>query len=426
MPLLLPTVGSRTPQYYHQALVGFKIWSISFRHIRRSSSNSQHTSLRLDLSKTRSDHPVSTSIYKPPRAADVERQAFRARGRDALATLKNIEDGNIGRALLMGTICLQAYYDRICRLSVEDAQNVIAADGAGQIVEDWVSQQNIWERIECNIKDAEILMYLVTYILVGARQIATIETWMKDTTSIPSLDSSSKIRQFEEQFKWKSIMMSLATIALISWHPEGLADSGYDFFSRKFDESWLGLKEANNRSFSKYLWNRTLVILENRYITTAYPASSRSFEGCANRIAAYWRLLSPFGHGFRIGTMALNHPNRPSADHFLAACRELHRDRDHPLRSYHPISKSDRSTSMRDYALFRCATAIEASGILNNEGRYIEGKFVWEVVHSIWGLDGEFFNSDSNLYPKRLERWKLRNEETMNSLHLRSYTPVVF
>ncbi|KAI0457723.1 hypothetical protein F5B21DRAFT_501110 [Xylaria acuta] len=369
---------------------------------------------------------MSTSLDQALELRGIEMQAYRDGGRDALGILKYLADGDGNRMVLKGILCLQAYHNRLSTLSVTEAENIIAADDAGRIVHDWVSQPNVWKKIVSNHEDSKTLLQLVTYILVGARQTATIETWMGGPRNIGP-KTIPEVKAIGEQFKWKSIMMWLSTKALISWHPEGLADYGYDFFSRKFDESWLNPKLTGDfHSFSEHLWLCVMTALKTNYISNKHAASSRSFERCANRMVAFWRLCCPPGQTFSTGFMALKHPNRPSADRFLTACREIYRDRDHPLRSYYQISASKPVSSKYDYARFLQAMGYEASNFLNGQGRFDEGALVLKIVHRIWGRDSEFLNSDINLYPERLEKWKQRNQEIMKTLHPKFYTPFVF
>ncbi|KAI1757009.1 hypothetical protein F4782DRAFT_480859 [Xylaria castorea] len=405
----------RTPRY-PQVLEGFKLQSISVRHIRWSSSNNQDTSPRVDLSKT---HRDSTVFISSPDG-----------GRITLDILKYLEDSDSHRMVLKGIICLQAYYDRINILSVEEAEKVIASDDAGRIVYDWVSQPSVWKEIESNNEHNAALLQLVTYILVGARLTGVIETWIRYPKTIRPM-TAPLMTAFQCRFNWKALMIRMSTTALILWHPQGLADGGYDFFSRKFDEFCLDDAKLTGDfdKFSDYLWVYVVTELEMKHINRKHAASSRSFERCANRIAAYRRTWCPPGQTLQTGILALKHPNRPSADQFLAACLEIYRDRDHPLRSYShkrlwkPLSSQPES--MRAYARFLCACGSLASTILYTQRRSDEQTLVLKIVDQIWGRHSDFFDS-CNLYPERLEMWERRNQETMRNLHPKFYVPFVF
>ncbi|RYC55349.1 hypothetical protein CHU98_g10859 [Xylaria longipes] len=350
-------------------------------------------------------------------------QASRDGGRNALYILKNLEDGDGNIIVLKGIICLQAYYDRINMLPVEEAESIIAADDAGRIVHDWVSQPHVWKEIESNHEYNKTLIQLVTYIIVGARQTTMIETWMGEPKNI-EISLASDLKAFQKQFKWKSIMMRSSTAALISWHPEGLADSGYDFFSRNFDKTWINSNGTDDYKLSRYLWSDVTTMLSDDYMSKKQAASSRSFERCANHIIAGTRLYCPPGQALETGLMALNHPNRPSAHQFLAACREVCHDRDHPLRSFWPRGSS-KSASKHEYARFIYALGHQASRTFNRQGHFDEGALILKIVYEIWGWDSDFLKS-GHLYLERLEKWKQRNQEIMKTLHPKFYAPFVF
>ncbi|KAI1737354.1 hypothetical protein F4680DRAFT_451164 [Xylaria scruposa] len=378
-PAVMAVCRWQVPRYA-QAPMGFKLQSISVRHIRWSSSSNQSA----HASKTPRDHTVATSLDQGLELRGIRMQVSRDGGRNALGILKNLEVSDGNRMVLKGVICLQEYHDRISILSVKEAEKVIAADDAGRIVHDWA-----WIGYPNNSMPKTILE--------------------KEPFRIQSL--------------WKSKTMWFSTTALISWHPRGLADEGYDFFSRKFDEFWC---QENFDKFSDYIWIHVINVLEKGYIAKKHAVSSRSFERCANRIIVYWRLRFPYRQTMQTGFMALDHPNRPSADQFLAALVEIDRDRDHPLRSYTHRCSSNSRSAKNAYARFLWSTGIRASIMLNAERRLEEGALVLKIVYEIWGRDSEFLNPSYNLYQERLERWKRQNQEIMRNLHPRFYVPFEF
>ncbi|KAI0863611.1 hypothetical protein F4860DRAFT_511506 [Xylaria cubensis] len=419
-PVVMALCRWRVPQY-PQVPMGFKLQSISVRHFRWRSGNNQDTS----SSKTPRYHTVTTSLDQALELRGIRMQASRNGGRDALDILRNLEESDGNRMVLKGIICLQEYHDCVNILSVVEAEKVIIADDAGRIVFDWVSQPTVWKEIESNNENNKDLLRLITYILVGAKLTSVIETWIGYPENIRLMTISQKV-VFRRQASWKSILMRFSTTALISWHPQGLADEGYDFFSRKFDEFWCqGNVTGDLDKFSDYIWIYVINELDKKYINQRHAASSRSFERCANRIIAYWRIWCPPGQTLQTGIMALNHPNRPSADKLFAALVEIARDRGHPLRSYIQSWNLNSKSTKDEYARFFWATGIKASIMLNTEKRFKEGALVLKIVYEIWGRGSDFFTS-SNLYPERLERWKRQNQEIMRYLHPKFYVPFEF
>ncbi|TRX93167.1 hypothetical protein FHL15_006035 [Xylaria flabelliformis] len=419
-PVVMALCRWRIPEY-PQVSMGFKLQSISVRHFRWSSGNNQDAS----SSETPRDHTMTTSLNQVLELNGIRMQASRDGGRNALNILRNLEESDGNRMVLKGIICLLEYYDCVNILSVEEAEKVIAADDAGRIVHDWVSQPTVWKEIESNNENNKELLRLITYILVGAKLTSVIETWIGYPKKTRRMTIPQKV-VFRRQVLWKAIMMWFSTTALISWHPQKLADEGYDFFSRKFDEFWCqGNVAGDFDKFSDYIWIYVINVLDKRYINQRHAASSRSFERCANRIIAYWRIWCPPSQTLLTGIKALNHPNRPSADRLLTALVEVARDRGHPLRSYYQSWSLNSRTTKDDYARFFQAIGNKASIMLNTKRRFEEGALVKKIVYEIWGRDSDFLTS-SNLYPERLERWKRQNQEIMTNLHPRFYVPFEF
>jgi hypothetical protein len=91
-------------------------------------------------------------MYSPGRGLfefeRVRALASRYGGRGALEHLEDIDDTDGSKVFAKGIHCLQAYRDRIRKLSENEAKKVIMADDAGRRVHAWVIQPHVWREIK--------------------------------------------------------------------------------------------------------------------------------------------------------------------------------------------------------------------------------------------------------------------------------------
>lgn len=213
------------------------------------------------------------------------------------------------------------------------------------------------------------------------------------------------------------------TRALIAWDPSGLADPGYDYFSKEFEDYWfkighLGDTFHHNTTSAPWLW--TTSSLDHKYARLQYPASSKSYERCVNNLIAYQTLFRPEFRPLLIAVYAMNHPNHPSADPFLSFCEEVSCDLYHPVRFLHCTSKVINKTQRWFRALGEFAKEI-----LNKQKRHKEAEFVHRVIYGIWGREIQGRHRTIS-YEERRREWEQRNQEAVRNKWPKFYVPYDF
>ncbi|KAI0514342.1 hypothetical protein F5B22DRAFT_611185 [Xylaria bambusicola] len=406
-------------------LAGRKVLPFPALHVRRwRSSITQAASPKIDISEICQSRTVKTSLDQALGLRDLEILASRNNGHHALDILRKLGDRDGNAMILKGIRCLQAYHDRISPYSVEFAKRIIAADDAGEVVHAWVCQPHVQEAIESNHQDNTILLSLVAYILVGAGETGLFDTWIKKYRPYRPGLKQWQIHKKDRLYQWAGIMRAALIHALIAWDSRGFADSGYDYFSEEFEKFWLNESdsvECYNYNTTCAPWGIAALELQRDYISWSYPASSRSYERCANHLIAYRTLRYPECRSLYIAYMALDHPNSPSAEPFIVFCEEVSRDLHHPIRYWSPGHKHIKPED------FLWSLAEVAKEILIKQERFEEANFVHRVVYDIWGLRSESRHLyRTELYPAQRKIWEQRNQKAVKAKQPKFYIPHEF
>ncbi|KAI1357246.1 hypothetical protein F5Y08DRAFT_346983 [Xylaria arbuscula] len=359
-------------------------------------------------------HTVRWSLNQGPALRGIELLASRNRGQQGLEILQKLSDGEGYTVILKGICCLQAYCNHISSYSVEEAKKVMAADGAGEIVEAWVSQPQIQTEIESNHKQNDILLSLVSYTLVGAGKAAMLDTWIKKYR--PG-SSWSRGKKHYMRYQWTDLMRWALVQALIDWNPDKLADPGYDYFSNGFEDYWFHtghLRDYFHYDKTSAPWVWTTISLDKHYVKWQYPASSKSYERCANNLIAFQILFYPEIQSLLISSYALLHPVCPSVEPFLSFCLEVLRDENHPIRFF-----ESRKRGARRPAGWLLRLGKAAKECLSNQRRE-EAELIDRVIYGIWGRQAQ------RDYGVRRKEWEQRNQEKVKTRLPRSYIQYEF
>ncbi|KAJ3574777.1 hypothetical protein NPX13_g4252 [Xylaria arbuscula] len=266
-------------------------------HLRWSSNDSQVADPDIGLSeKLRS----RTSLDLALELRGVEVQASRNNGRNALDVFRALDESDGYRMLLKGIRCLQAYHGLISPLSINHAREIIVKNEAGKVVQDWLFQPQVQSAIESNPQENRVLLPLVAYVLVGAgeaREVTRYHAWTRQHRNI-TLTMPLKRKAVIKEYLWTDIARYSLISAFIAWHPKGLADAGYNYFSTEFEEYkyWLynpSHKNTDGLVVPYFPWENTMNMVSQVYINKLHPASSDSFERAAKQLLKFWRRADP-------------------------------------------------------------------------------------------------------------------------------------
>ncbi|KAK5624370.1 hypothetical protein RRF57_000086 [Xylaria bambusicola] len=396
---------TRWSQSAQHPRIGNKLLVVARSHLRWKSGNIRVADSAIDLSDLSETYRPRTDALSLDLALELRRievLAFQDNGSNALDILKALDESDGDIMVLKGMRCLQAYRKRIRPLSLEEARKVIDIDDAGKIVQDWFFQPRVRAAIETNYGENKIFLSLVAYILVGAGKATTLRTWMKQQRKGLKTTSLNN-KMIYEKYKWKDTAMAMLVTALITWHPRGLADAGYDYFSMEYEEYWpkMGGPMEFYQGITRSPWAQTVTHIDQNYLSKSYPASVHSFERCASHVIDYHNRTDPFYEPMITAALQTVHPTRPSADLYVSLLREICEDQEHPFRFF----CRGQSGTRKDFARYHYAVGERASRLLKSQGRYTDASFVVSTVYKIWG-DSDF------LSPYAIQRYnELFNKE---------------
>ncbi|KAI0200171.1 hypothetical protein F4808DRAFT_470609 [Astrocystis sublimbata] len=208
-----------------------------------------------------------------------------------------------------------------------------------------------------------MLLRLVAYILVGAGKTLVLEAWMGllDVITLPT--TIKAVYVWIESNMWKSHLICGTAISLVEWHPEGLADSAYDFATKKYDETWLGSNVSG----------KLRRVLKASSVTQFVIWNTGNID-------------------------------IPS----------------HPLRLFCPGRLRGTPEMRYKYARLLLAAGHQASGLFARHGRSAESKQVLSMVFKLWGQKSTYMQVSHGLDEESGEQLKLQAQAMIREWELRN------
>ncbi|KAI0021552.1 hypothetical protein F4780DRAFT_778589 [Xylariomycetidae sp. FL0641] len=379
------------------------------RHVRANPAVRVATlvaSTAADVQQATSASPGPPVCASNPKVRAVEQRAMFKDGLYALEELERVDESDISLLMMLGSVCLQAYHQRIQYMSIREARDDLVFQDAGARVLRWTGQPRVMARLkEFHPADRSFVRMLVD-IAVGAGRLRTIEAWFRYQPpdvrrARERLEYFKPDAVFKKLQAWQDLLVAYTLNALRWWTEDQSADVVYEYFTRIIEEkiqynyapenplAHLYLRRASNECF--------------RFMLSRVPAKAHTFETCLERLSPLIDLRDEDAlkarprHHLYIAACWLAHPVKPITEPLLDLLRRICLDANEPLRTWapgfspgidnRPLRPAYHLVLKASHAVWLQNLALQAREALQHEGRTEEAEWVVDVTAQLWGHD---------------------------------------